>query len=506
MVVKTYKAPTIKEAVDAAKEELGVEAQILRTKKIKEGGVLGFGAQEFVEVMMAVEDEEPKKPPKKKTAERRRTTVAPAVKANVPQTPLQPAIKPATPVLPPSVLVKYKTDGTSAGVSIAEQTAAAAVAPPIPSAVIQAPNFTGLSGTDLTENAAEQFVPGAPQAQKIVASSPAEQPVAKNARRPKKSRVIKAADAETDVAEEYIEQPFAEKNQNIEGNFSDAKKIQKLEDELAQMKALLAEVMSKKQPEEVFPLHEALRQQEVEQKILTDLAGKSSAGETLVDWRTDAAKTTLRNYLKQSMSFTDGIDLVQKGVRIAALIGPTGVGKTTTLAKIAAKFVLEKGARTALITADTYRISAVEQLKTYSDIIGLPLEIVYSPEELRKAIRRHTDKDLILIDTAGRSQHNDFQIKELKDLLRVNRRIEKHLVISATTKSRDAADIMEKFSVCEPTRLIFTKADETRSLGIIMNMLCGNDIALSYLANGQNVPDDIMPADAEVLTDLLLRE
>ena len=159
----------------------------------------------------------------------------------------------------------------------------------------------------------------------------------------------------------------------------------------------------------------------------------------------------------------------------------------------------------ALITADTYRISAVEQLKTYSDIIGLPLDIVYSPEELKKAIRKHRNKQLILIDTAGRSQYNEYQMQELNELLSVDASIEKHLVMSSTTKNRDAADILERFSICSPDCVLFTKTDETSSVGLILNLLYKKKIALSYLTNGQSVPDDIVPASAEKLAEILLR-
>lgn len=286
----------------------------------------------------------------------------------------------------------------------------------------------------------------------------------------------------------------------------DTEKIQKLEDELAQMKTLLAQVMSKDQPQDAVTLQDALRQQEVDETILKDMAGRTAAGDTLIDVLDPRAKDVLAGYLGTVINFSEGIRLNKHGVRIAALIGATGVGKTTTLAKIAARFVLEKNIKAALITADTYRISAVEQLKTYSDIIGLPLEIVYSPDELKVAIHKHRDKDLILIDTAGRSQHNDYQMKELQDFLAVDPQIEKHLVMSATTKNRDAADILEKFSVCEPDRVIFTKTDETSSVGLILNLLANRDIALSFLANGQSVPDDIVPATPEKMADILLRE
>ena len=121
-------------------------------------------------------------------------------------------------------------------------------------------------------------------------------------------------------------------------------------------------------------------------------------------------------------------------------------------------------------------------------------------------MHKHRDKDLILIDTAGRSQHNEFQMQELQDFLAVNQHIEKHLVMSATTKKRDAVDILAKFAVCKPDSVIFTKTDETSSLGLIPNLLVNKDISLSFLTNGQSVPDDIVPASAKELTELLLRE
>ena len=158
-----------------------------------------------------------------------------------------------------------------------------------------------------------------------------------------------------------------------------------------------------------------------------------------------------------------------------------------------------------MITADTYRISAVEQLKTYSDIIGLPLEIVYSPEALKQAIDKHKNKQLILIDTAGRSQYNSYQMTELQELLNIDEKIEKHLVLSSTTKNRDAEEILRHFAICKPDRVIFTKTDETSSVGTILNLLHRKKIALSYLTNGQSVPDDIFPASIDRLAELLLR-
>ena len=307
---------------------------------------------------------------------------------------------------------------------------------------------------------------------------------------------------------EQSEKPSQKPNPTPESNPDDQEsqaKIKKLENEIAQMKALLAQVIGK-DANHGLSLHEALRRQEVSEDILNDMAAHAEAGETLADSQSREAKSTLVKYLKENINFSDGIKLNRHGVRIVALLGTTGVGKTTTLAKIAAKFVLEQGITAALITADTYRISAVEQLRTYSDILGLPLEIVYSPAELSKAINKHRNKDLILIDTAGRSQHNDYQMKELQEFLAANQRIEKHIVLSTTTKISDANDILKKFAVCEPDKIIFTKTDETASVGLVVNLLCNQKLAISYVTNGQSVPDDITPASAEILADLLLRK
>ena len=283
-------------------------------------------------------------------------------------------------------------------------------------------------------------------------------------------------------------------------------KIQRLEDEIAHMKALLAEVLGKESKKGGISLHEALRRQEVDEDILTEMATHAGAGDTLVDSKSSRAKMTLTAYLNEHLRFSDGIKLNRHGVRLVALLGTTGVGKTTTLAKIAAKFVLEHGVNAALITADTYRISAVDQLKTYSDILGLPLEIVYTPEELKAAIEKHKHKELVLIDTAGRSQQNVQQMRELEEFLRVNTRIEKHLVISATTKLTDAQEIINRFSAVNPEKIIVTKIDETASLGMIVNLMRNKKLALSYITTGQSVPDDIELATAEIFTDLILQK
>ena len=283
-------------------------------------------------------------------------------------------------------------------------------------------------------------------------------------------------------------------------------KIQALEDELAQMRQMLRQVMSQpKSDDEMITLQDAVKAQAVNETVMQDIIRKIPPATLMMPHDSEEAMKALADYLHGAIKAGTGIGLKDGRPKIVALIGTTGVGKTTTIAKISARFVLEKGVSVALITADTYRISAVDQLKTYSDIIGLPLEIVYSAEELKPALRKHKDKQLILIDTAGRSQNNEYQMEELKEFLAVDTSIEKHLVMSATTKERDAEAILERFSAVRPDRMIFTKVDETDTLGFIVNLLFDRRIALSYLTNGQSVPDDIEPARPEALARLLLR-
>lgn len=184
---------------------------------------------------------------------------------------------------------------------------------------------------------------------------------------------------------------------------------------------------------------------------------------------------------------------------IVALVGPTGVGKTTTIAKLAANFALFEGKSVGLITIDTYRIAAVEQLKTYSEIINLPIEVVYTAADFKRALQNLSDKQLILIDTAGRSQKNKQQIRELRHFFNGRPLNETHLVLSANTKLEDLLETADSFKELNVNRLIFTKLDETNSLSNVVEVAEKLRIPLSYVTTGQSVPEDIEVATFEVI-------
>lgn len=200
------------------------------------------------------------------------------------------------------------------------------------------------------------------------------------------------------------------------------------------------------------------------------------------------------------------IDLKTKRTKYIFFIGPTGVGKTTTIAKIASMMKLANKSSVALVTSDTYRIAAVEQLKIYANILGIPLNVVYAAEELEKLKEEQHGYDLVLVDTAGRSHNNEEQKEDLVNLLKTvpeNDR-EVFLVLSATTKYQDLVKITSIYSEVCKYNLIFTKLDETDKIGNIFNIHILTGAPLSYVTEGQNVPNDISKIDAQKIAKQLL--
>ncbi|MFY9393065.1 MAG: DEAD/DEAH box helicase family protein [Halanaerobiales bacterium] len=192
--------------------------------------------------------------------------------------------------------------------------------------------------------------------------------------------------------------------------------------------------------------------------------------------------------------------------KVVAFVGATGVGKTTTVAKLAAHFVLDEGKKVCLITTDTYRIAAVQQLQTYSDIINIPIHVAYSDIELERllSVDLKGKYDLILIDTAGSSWNDQFQIGRLKKIFKKELVDEVHLILSLNTKSQIQKEIIDKFSILSPDKLLLTKLDETSKYGDFLNIRNFCKLPYSYITMGQNVPDDIRVADLDLIIDYLL--
>lgn len=200
------------------------------------------------------------------------------------------------------------------------------------------------------------------------------------------------------------------------------------------------------------------------------------------------------------------IDLKTKYTKYIFFIGPTGVGKTTTIAKIASMMKLANKSNVALVTSDTYRIAAVEQLKVYANILGIPLNVVYAAEELEKLKDEQNGYDLVLVDTAGRSHNNEEQKEDIVRLLKTVPESEREifLVLSATTKYQDLVRITSVYSEICRYNLIFTKLDETDKIGNIFNIHILTGAPLSYVTEGQNVPNDISKIDAQKIAKQLL--
>lgn len=217
-------------------------------------------------------------------------------------------------------------------------------------------------------------------------------------------------------------------------------------------------------------------------------------------------KGRLGETLGRLIKFAGTLKLKKNSPRIIALVGPTGVGKTTTTAKLAAMYALNRGNKVALITMDIFRVGAVEQLKTYSRIMGIPLEVASTPKELEKAVEKHAACDLIFIDTAGRSHKDKEKLDEMKNFLEDKIPMEVYLCLSATTKDRELEEILKRFRIFQISKVVFTKIDECESFGNMVNLLIKDNLQIAYFTTGQRVPEDIEIATPAKLADMIFHE
>ena len=259
-------------------------------------------------------------------------------------------------------------------------------------------------------------------------------------------------------------------------------------------------------PEELFDYYVQLVSGEVSEELATEII---KALQTQVRpehlQQPDFVKDRLADQLEKMLPTAGPIVRTKTaGPHVVALIGPTGVGKTTTIAKLAANLKLKEKHRVGLITLDTYRIAAVDQLKRYADIIGAPLRVVNGADDLREAMEAMSDCDFLLIDTAGRSPNDTLKLNELKSLLETAEPDEVHLVLSSTASAECLQLAINRFADVRVDKVIFTKLDEAAHVGVVLNVLRRVNKSLSYITTGQDVPDDIEVGKGRRLAQLIL--
>jgi len=266
--------------------------------------------------------------------------------------------------------------------------------------------------------------------------------------------------------------------------------------------------LSQQLPQAIQDVRKRLVDQEVTEEltaqIIRQLMESQVAGK---EWTKEEAHAACRQIISELVKSRSQVSAkLDRSVQYAFFFGPTGVGKTTTIAKLAANSMLKEKRKIGFITADTYRMAAVEQLKTYANILNVPMEVVFSPKEMKQAMERLSDCDLIFVDTAGRNFRNDEYVQGIRELVEQGTNSMNYLVLSLSTKYNDMKTIIDNFGDVPVKHVIFTKADETQSFGSIVNICQTTSLDLSYVTTGQNVPDDIALATPEMVAAMVLGE
>lgn len=535
MQIKEYEAYTLKECLQQVRDDLGPEAVILETRKIRKGGVLGMGARDAVCIVAAIgisvkEDMVTRRAPD--AAPQRRSEHAPASRSAKPENEMVARAKSViaadrggieaiqervsetrsnraperTPsrsnaqeaVVPSAATRPAPTPGQHTAVAAARNAyarsngtvaAKVAAAPPVSSRAVADYDLPSPSraANDATNLNPQQGRP------------PAERDTTPN---PPDARFTVLEQAMLEIRE-GLSALQREQQTNYDRTVS------------AVVSAVAPALNAAAHAAQITSLAEAEtpRFPEIHARLIAEGVTPELAHELLDElpdfsaWSEEAqeplAISALRDLIARRVCSAGPIELTPGQLKAVALIGPTGVGKTTTIAKLAAHFALVEKKKVALLTMDTYRIAAVEQLKIYSQILDIPIGVAYSQAEVAPVIAQYEDYDLLLIDTAGRSQKNIMQVGELKSLLETIG-CETHLVLSSQTKEQDMLESIQRFAAARVDRLIFSKLDETDSYGALLNVAYRTGLPLSYLTTGQKVPEDIELADGGKLAGLLL--
>src|SRR5699024_9033071 len=276
--------------------------------------------------------------------------------------------------------------------------------------------------------------------------------------------------------------------------------------EIQQLKKMIdlqqGEQLDDNRQEFQLALHHLL-DQEVEETVAKEIINaviKKRKKDEVLSY--ERVMSTVGDYIEEKLKPFHLSSLTQN--KVIQFVGPTGVGKTTTIAKIAATLMLKKSKKVAFITTDTYRIAAIEQLKTYARILDVPLEVAYSFEDFKKAIKKLNDYDVILVDTAGRNFRESKYVQSLKKMIDNGVDMDTYLVLALTAKPKDIQHTFDQFDSLSKKSIIFTKADETAQYGSLINIPFTRNIDIAFLTNGQDVPDDLIVCDAKMIRDLII--
>ncbi|GIP36829.1 flagellar biosynthesis protein FlhF [Paenibacillus sp. J31TS4] len=455
MKVKRYVVDTMPDALLQIRSDLGKDAVILNTKEIRVGGILGLFSKKKIEVMAAVDETE---------------RTAPAASASRQQAGEE--------------LLAQLTQAMS---SLAAAKAPGVGQPPAPdSAAINPSPAPPVERTEVRQP--KPLAPRFPEARYAAATGRQELAAA-------------AAEPRPSSTPEDVLRPAAKQPEEQELLLKEIRQMKEMMSRLS----VSSHTASSDEPEQWSRLRERLALQEVEPGLAEELLGelRQEMETEASDWDETELLRRARRRIVRTLEGS-GVEPIRPDSRIVHFVGPTGVGKTTTIAKLAAEQVLKHKRKVGFITSDTYRIAAVEQLKTYAGILNIPLEVVFSPQDLQKAFDRLSGCEVLFMDTAGRNFRNELFVSELNSLLGTGENAETYLVMSLTAKYRDMLVITEHFRKFRLDKLLFTKLDETDSYGSVYNLTRQFGLPLSYLANGQNVPDDIELADPRRLAALLL--
>lgn len=476
MRLKTYRARTMAEALTQVKKDLGRDAVILHTRSVAVGGVLGFGRKTLIEITAADEATpasgravraaklKPEVVPSARDEERPILRATAARQAYQRAQDMGRRAEPARPVARATNIESAQSLSGRAGRGTPAEPAAE-------------PTLMTVRERRIAE-AQQQHVQ---QPMQMKAAAPAPRPVATSSQ--------SAAPAEGGLYREL----------------ADIKLL--VNQVLHSAPASSAGVAAGAMPDALFKHYLRLLEASVSRDIADGIVGavrdELTPGEMLDE---AIVRATVLRHIAGLIPVAETVmrPRADRGPLVIALIGPTGVGKTTTIAKLAAAYKLRHGKTVALVTSDTYRIAAVDQLRTYAGIIGLQLKVVMTPQEMGAAVQSLSNHDVVLIDTAGRSQFNADRIAELRDFIDAAAPTEVHLVLSSTANEAVLTRTAEAFAGLNPNRVILTKLDEAVNFGVIVNVARRLGTALSYVTTGQEVPDDLEPSQPDRLARMVL--